>query len=194
MHPPFCTDVEQRRTGTVPEEPEPISEALAPTTAVDVPPESVPDVIGPVPEDIADFDVPPAYGFYSKKRDTEPEQVAELPPVPRDQSTLVATSDPIATYRRRSSILQSSTSPRASVHYQLQSCGNGDGEESYIVPARSRAASIMGGQNQLLRTLATFSIHEKVEPELGKNLLAAATGEAPPSSIPKEFADTDKVA
>ena len=124
------------------------------------------------------------------------------PPVRRDPSTLVATTDPIASYRRRSSVLQPGFSPhghsRASCHIQHQSfpsSGQNDatGEGSYILPARSRATSILGGQSQLLRTLSTFSIHEKLDSTLNKLLAGQKTAaDAPPSSIPREFVNTDK--
>ncbi|GJJ11075.1 hypothetical protein Clacol_005306 [Clathrus columnatus] len=118
-------------------------------------------------------------------------------PLPRlrDQSTLVGSGDPIATYRRRSSILQSTGSPsmqaRSSLyshsqHPSFPSSGQ-EGEVSYVIPARSRAASMLSGQSQLLRTLSTFSIHEKMD-ETGKLLPPEPTGaDAPPSSIPREF-------
>ena len=52
---------------------------------------------------------------------------------------------------------------------------------------------MMGGQSQLLRTLSTFSIHEKVDSDLSKLLAGQKTAaDAPPSSIPREFVSTDK--
>lgn len=116
------------------------------------------------------------------------------PPLLRDQSGLVGSSDPIATYRRRSSVLQGSSSPNVQArnslysHQSFPSSGQPDGDASYIIPARSRAASILGGQSQLLRTLSTFSIHEKMDEAI--KLLAATGADAPPSSIPQEFAST----
>lgn len=124
------------------------------------------------------------------------------PPVLRDPSTLVATTDPIAPYRRRSSVLQPGFSPHAHARGPSQAqqqsfppSGQNDsaGEGSYILPARSRATSMMGGQSQLLRTLSTFSIHEKVDSSLNQFLAGQkTTADAPPSSIPGEFVSTDK--
>lgn len=120
------------------------------------------------------------------------------PPTLRDQSTLVSSNDPIAAYRRRSSILQATSSPNMqarsslyshSQHQSFPSSGT-DGDVSYIIPARSRAASILGGQSQLLRTLSTFSIHEKMDEAI--KLLVATGADAPPSSIPQEFVSTEK--
>lgn len=116
------------------------------------------------------------------------------PPLLRDQSSLVGSSDPIATYRRRSSVLQGSSSPNMQArnslysHQPFPSSGQPDGDASYIIPARSRAASILGGQSQLLRTLSTFSIHEKMDEAI--KLLVATGADAPPSSIPQEFVST----
>lgn len=128
-----------------------------------------------------------------------PPEPNDLPaPARRDPSTL--TTDPIASYRRRSSVLQPGVSPHAHArgpsqtqHQSFPSSAAYDsvGEASYIMPARSRAASMMGGQ--LLRTLSTFSIHEQVDDVYSKIIATQKTGaDAPPSSIPREFVRTDK--
>ncbi|GJJ11073.1 hypothetical protein Clacol_005304 [Clathrus columnatus] len=124
------------------------------------------------------------------------EPIDGLPlPMLRDQSTLVGSGDPIATYRRRSSVLQLTGSPSMQARSSLYShrrhpsfpSSEQEGEISYVIPARSRAASMLSGQSQLLRTLSTFSIHEKMD-ETGKLLPPEPTGaDAPPSSIPREF-------
>ncbi|KAF8518982.1 kinase-like protein [Hysterangium stoloniferum] len=166
-------------------------------------PEEEERVLPPPQQESIPEDVEPASG--SGAEDKQPDFDDLPPPVRRDQSTLVASTDPIVSYRRRSSILQSSNanSPhmpsRGSGHFSHQSFpsyGQNDStnEGSYIVPARSRAASMLGGgQSQLLRTLSTFSIYEQVDGEAGKLIAARETAaDAPPSSIPQEFVTTDK--
>ncbi|KAF9245243.1 Pkinase-domain-containing protein [Melanogaster broomeanus] len=133
----------------------------------------------------------------------------------------VTPTDPVVTYARRCSILQparqSSTSvynsPVAStVYYPLPTVSDGlpttGGQgipfpsETYVVPARSRAASTTGGDaalHKLLRTLSTVSIHESVEgmpggfagvAHVGKFIVGQESGaDAPPSEMPMEFAD-----
>ncbi|KAF9221333.1 Pkinase-domain-containing protein [Gyrodon lividus] len=130
-------------------------------------------------------------------------------------------TDPVVTYARRSSILpparQSSTSTynsplTSTIQHPLPTMTDGlpttSGHgvafpsETYVVPARSRAASTTGGDislRKLLRTLSTVSIHESVE-GLPDGLAGVApigqfiTGQksdadAPPSEMPMEFAD-----
>lgn len=123
-------------------------------------------------------------------------------------------TDPVVTYARRSSTIPSarqSTSPMAStVQHPLPAaadtstcngiefpCG-----ETYVVPARSRAASATGGDitaRKLLRTLSTVSIHESTE-GLSWDLAGVARirryitdreseAGAPTSEMPLEFAD-----
>lgn len=123
-------------------------------------------------------------------------------------------TDPVMTYARRSSILppaRQSTSPLASTVQQtlpaavdgLPTTSNGIEfpSETYVVPARSRAASTTGGDvaaRTLLRTLSTVSIHESVEglpgglagvARIGRYITDQESGaDAPPSEMPLEFA------
>jgi serine/threonine protein kinase len=128
-------------------------------------------------------------------------------------------TDPVITYARRSSIFQparqSSTSaynsPLAStiqhalptVFDGLPTSGHGVAfpSETYVLPARSRAASTAGGDvglRKLLRTLSTVSIHESVEglpcglagvAPIGQFITdRESEADAPPSEIPIEFA------
>lgn len=123
-------------------------------------------------------------------------------------------TDPVITYARRSIILppaRQSTSPLAStVQQTLPAAVDGHPttsngiefpSETYVVPARSRAASTTGGDTavcRLLRTLSTVSIHESVEGLPGCLAGVAPMGwyitdreseaDAPPSEMPLEFA------
>lgn len=113
-------------------------------------------------------------------------------------------TDPVVTYARRSSILpagRQSTSPLGSTAQHAPSAvvdGPGNGiefpSETYVVPARSRAASTTGGDitvRKLLRTLSTVSIHESVEGlpgAIGRYLTdRESEADAPPSEMPLEF-------
>ncbi|KAG9312973.1 kinase-like protein [Chiua virens] len=121
-------------------------------------------------------------------------------------------TDPVVTYARRSSILppaRQSTSPHpATVHpgpvvEGISATTNGIEfpSETYVVPARSRAASTTGGDitvRKLLRTLSTVSIHESVEglPGLAGVALigrfitdreSESEADAPPSEMPLDF-------
>jgi len=193
---------EEIRPEVVPEEPEPAEEEPTPIPTENIP-EEPPTVEGlPMSEEIL-HEAITSTTVLTEEPELLPStaEIDGLPlPRPRDQSTLVSASDPIAAYRRRSSILQSSVSPNTVRGSTMQhqtfptTAGNDSaGEGSYIVPARSRAASIMSGQSQLLRTLSTFSIHEKMEPEIIKQFVGIApTAEAPPSSMPLEFVTSNK--
>lgn len=117
-------------------------------------------------------------------------------------------TDPVVTYARRSSILppcRQSTSPLGSTASTAQHApsavvdGPGNGiefpSETYVVPARSRAASTTGGDitvRKLLRTLSTVSIHESVEGlpgAIGRYITGRESeADAPPSEMPLEFA------
>lgn len=118
-------------------------------------------------------------------------------------------TDPVISYARRSSILppaRQSISPMASTVQQalpaavdgLPTTSNGIEfpSETYVVPARSRAASTTGGDTavrKLLRTLSTVSIHESVEglpgvlPIGGCITDRGSEADAPPSEMPLEF-------
>ena len=139
---------------------------------------------------------------------------------PEYASHQVATpADPVVTYARRSSILQPSrrgssyTSPLPSSHVPTFTEGpthaepgsTGPGSvtfpsQGYVVPARSRTASTVGGEytRKLLRTLSTVSIHESAEglpgglaeiAPIGKYIMERRETEAdaPPSEMPREF-------
>ncbi|TFK32778.1 kinase-like domain-containing protein [Crucibulum laeve] len=130
------------------------------------------------------------------------------------------TADPVVTYARRSSIMQPSrqgstyNSPLPSAHLpafiegvistEPQSLGPGTvafPSQGYVVPARSRTGSTVGGvevTRKLLRTLSTVSIHESVEglagglaglAPIGKFIVEKQTTEAdaPPSEMPRDF-------
>lgn len=159
-----------------------------------------------------------------ESRDSIATLAAPLPAIPEQP---VTPTDPLIQYARRSSMMgpsrQASTysSPLVSTHQQLPSYtegpahaepgsvhGTGGGiafptygrTESYIVPARSRTASMAGGEvsRKLLRTLSTVSIHESIDglpgglagvAEIGKYITGnhATEADAPPSEIPGDF-------
>ncbi|KIK99800.1 hypothetical protein PAXRUDRAFT_433002 [Paxillus rubicundulus Ve08.2h10] len=162
----------------------------------------------------------------SLPRVNSPEQEREavdtlVPPTTASEFLRSTTpTDPVVTYARRSSILQparqSSTSaynsPLAStIQHALptvfdglpttSSHGVAFPSETYVLPARSRAASTAGGDvslRKLLRTLSTVSIHESVEglpcglagvAPIGQFITdQESEADAPPSEIPIEFA------
>lgn len=123
-------------------------------------------------------------------------------------------TDPVVTYARRSSLIppaRQSTSPMAStVQHPLPGVVDGlpttsNGIEfpsdTYVVPARSRAASTAGGDitlRKVLRTLSTVSIHESLErlpgglvgvAPIGRYITDQESGaDAPTSEMPLEFA------
>jgi mitogen-activated protein kinase 7 len=152
-----------------------------------------------------------------KQEVTEGEVKSMSPAHPSQQ---VATpTDPVVTYARRSSILQPSrrgssyTSPLPSSHIPTFTEGpthaepgsTGPGSvafpsQGYVVPARSRTASSVGGEytRKLLRTLSTVSIHESAEglagglaeiAPIGKYIMdrRETEADAPPSEMPREF-------
>ncbi|KAL1686434.1 kinase-like protein, partial [Schizophyllum commune] len=96
------------------------------------------------------------------------------PGVVARRRTRSATTDPVVSYARRSSILQ----PRQSSMYGTQFPAAIEGlpstseltgiafpSQGYVVPARSRTGSTVGGEpytRKLLRTLSTVSIHERL--------------------------------
>lgn len=124
-------------------------------------------------------------------------------------------TDPVITYARRSSIMQPSrrgsyTSPLPSSHVPTFAEGAEPGlvgsgsvafpSQGYVVPARSRTASTVGGEytRKLLRTLSTVSIHESAEglpgglaeiAPIGKYIMdrRETEADAPPSEMPREF-------
>lgn len=137
------------------------------------------------------------------------------PPTITPSETFHATepTDPVVTYARRSSIIppgRQSTSPMASTVHPLPATVDGPPmtsnviefpSETYVVPARSRAASTTGGDitaRKLLRTLSTVSIHESAEGLPGGLAGVALIGryitdreseaDAPTSEMPLEFA------
>ncbi|KAF8141631.1 Pkinase-domain-containing protein [Boletus edulis] len=141
----------------------------------------------------------------------EKDRVQTSPSLSPVQSTITAPetfhatepTDPVVTYARRSSTIppgRQSTSPIASTVQHpppatvdgLPTACNGiefPSGETYVVPARSRAASTAGGDitvRKLLRTLSTVSIHESVEGLPGA--LADPEADAPTSEMPIEFA------
>ena len=138
------------------------------------------------------------------------------PPTITGSETFHATepTDPVVTYARRSSLIppaRQSTSPLAStVQHPLPTAVDGlpttsnwieFPSETYVVPARSRAASTTGGDitlRKVLRTLSTVSIHESVEglpgglagvAPIGRYITDRETeADAPTSEMPLEFA------
>ncbi|KAJ8521579.1 hypothetical protein ONZ45_g1744 [Pleurotus djamor] len=141
-----------------------------------------------------------------------PTQTRALPITPR--------MDPVVTYGRRSSIMQPSrqgstfNSPLSNTQHlpsvmdgpmhaepgSLPTGGIVFPTQGYVVPARSRTASMAGGEvtRKLLRTLSTVSIHERAEglagglaqiAPIGKYIVdREATGaDAPPSEVPRDF-------
>jgi mitogen-activated protein kinase 7 len=138
---------------------------------------------------------------------------------PEHFQQLATPTDPVVTYARRSSILQPSrrgstyTSPVSSSHVPTFTQGPTNAEpgqvgpgsvvfpsQGYVVPARSRTASTVGGEytRKLLRTLSTVSIHESAEglpgglgeiAPIGKYIMdrRETEADAPPSEMPREF-------
>ena len=125
-------------------------------------------------------------------------------------------TDPVVMYARRSSILQPSrqnstyNSPVPPAQNLPSFIGDAQTIQSepsglifpaqgYIVPARSRTASTVGGDitRKLLHTLSTVSIHESGEnfagglagiAPMGKFIMAGRTeADAPPSEMPRDF-------
>ncbi|TFK26179.1 Pkinase-domain-containing protein [Coprinopsis marcescibilis] len=129
-------------------------------------------------------------------------------------------TDPVVTYARRSSILQPSrqgsvyNSPIA--HHYMPTFIEGQAstdphasevgtiafptQPGYVVPARSRTGSTVGGSEigrRLLRTLSTVSIHETGQGRaggladiapIGKYIVGGQTeADAPPSEMPRDF-------
>jgi len=135
------------------------------------------------------------------------------PPTITASETFHATepTDPVVTYARRSSTIppgRQSTSPMTStVQHPLPATVDGlptacngiefPSGDTYVVPARSRAASTAGGDitvRKLLRTLSTVSIHESVEGLPGALAVGRyitdqqSEADAPTSEMPIEFA------
>lgn len=122
----------------------------------------------------------------------------------------ISANDPVISYARRSSILQSSaySSPQIT-HQKLPSFTESPqpapgsivfpSQQGYVLPARSRTGSTAGGEvtRKLLRTLSTVSIHESSEglagglaqiAPIGKFIVERETGaDAPASEMPREF-------
>lgn len=198
--------VERREARVVPDSPE-IPSATAELTAE--------------PETVADAGLSDA--------NEQPHGVSRIvsPTMSEGQVRPLTPTDPVVQYARRSSIMgisrQNSTtsSPMVPRHQPLPSYTEGSVHaepgsssgvvfptygrtESYILPARSRTASMVGGEasRKLLRTLSTVSIHESIEglpgglesvSELGKYIMGKQTAgaDAPPSEMPKEFGFED---
>lgn len=172
------------------------------------------DKLPPVEEDVPAGTIP----FPSSGR-ASPSPAGASVPLPRQQPASARTKsnvDPYEVYARRSSIL-ASASPQAIAGNLLPSAGPKDAQSadgqpqtaaSYIVPARSRAASAAdstisaGGLSghgtfprTILRTLSTLSVNDSgaagaAAVTLGrikddKDDITAA--DAPPSSMPLEF-------
>lgn len=123
-------------------------------------------------------------------------------PLPRN---IIRSTDPFATYRRRTSLLSTTSAFRfTSINAPETALGSGstDGHQravsaaGYFTPARSRASSTAGdGVRPLLRALSTVSIHDAIPGGLaalgltqaGKNKDEVTAADAPPSSLPVEF-------
>ena len=155
-------------------------------------------------------------GGDSGREDQGESETSIAPLYPDYLRSTTAPADPVVTYARRSSILQPSrqgstyNSPIVSSHQHLPTyTENSPGlaptavafpTQGYIVPARSRTASMAGGEvtRKLLRTLSTVSIHESAEglagglgdiAPIGKFIVNRQTtgADAPPSEIPRDF-------
>lgn len=147
-----------------------------------------------------------------------------LPSTSVEHARTGTATDPLIAYARRSTInghsRQNSAfpSPVMHTHQQLPSYSEGPialepgtnfvafptrgRTDSYIIPARSRTASMAGGElpRNLLRTLSTVSIHESIDglpgglagvAEIGKYIVGGkqTTGaDAPASEMPRDFA------
>lgn len=159
----------------------------------------------------------------SRKLEAAKAEIERRPSMSPDLLRHLPTSDPVTTYARRSSILQPSR--RGSTYnspvppsQQLPSFVEGyvsadpsklepalaPGSvvfptQGYVVPARSRTGSTVGGEvtRKLLRTLSTVSIHESVEglagglagiAPIGKYITEGRSeADAPPSEMPRDF-------
>ncbi|KAF9530353.1 kinase-like domain-containing protein [Crepidotus variabilis] len=163
---------------------------------------------------------PPTEATRKEAEDTLPDTLPSLSPGVHRRSVTTPT-DPVTNYgiTRRSSILQPSlqgstyNSPLVSNYVPTFVDGSnisdklGQGTipfptQSYVVPARSRTGSTVGGEatRKLLRTLSTVSIHESGQglpgglagiAPIGKFINQANTdADAPPSEVPKDFGIT----
>lgn len=149
--------------------------------------------------------------------DVLPDTMPSISPETHHRRSLVTPTDPVVTYARRSSILQPSrqgstySSPLPSAHVPVFVEGSSTGDnktlsgmvpfptQGYVVPARSRTGSTVGGEmtRKILRTLSTVSIHEHSEglagglagiAPIGKYITEVNTeADAPPSEGPKDF-------
>lgn len=157
----------------------------------------------------------------------KPQPIEETPVINHEmsRSTSIA-ADPVMTYARRTSILgpnsgtstptrrpgiPSFTDPRDGGYFTEDPATYGHGKhrntiafptETYVVPARSRAGSVYGGETlsgvsrRLLRTLSTLSIHESGEGLAGGLADIAPIGkyivereDEPASVLPREFGE-----
>jgi len=159
----------------------------------------------------------------SRRLEAAKAEIERRPSMSPDLLRYLPTSDPVTTYARRSSILQPSrrgstyNSPvPSSQHLPSFVEGYVSAEPSklepalapgsvvfpsqgYVVPARSRTGSTVGGEvtRKLLRTLSTVSIHESVEglagglagiAPIGKYITEGRSeADAPPSEMPRDF-------
>ncbi|KDR80506.1 hypothetical protein GALMADRAFT_135654 [Galerina marginata CBS 339.88] len=148
--------------------------------------------------------------------DVLPDNMPSISPETYHRRSVTTPTDPVVTYARRSSILQPSRQgstynsplPASFVPSFAEGANNADklGQgtvafptQGYVVPARSRTGSTVGGEmtRKLLRTLSTVSIHESVEglagglagiAPIGKYITEVNTeADAPPSEVPKDF-------
>ncbi|KAF9269016.1 Pkinase-domain-containing protein [Marasmius fiardii PR-910] len=162
---------------------------------------------------------------------SKPDDNLAPPRISEPERRPLTPTDPVVSYARRSSILQprqgstSYTTPFPSTSHHVSSyseggvgLGGASGDlgtrtgsvgtiafpsrgEGYIVPARSRTGSTVGGEvatRRLLRTLSTVSIYESGEglaggladiAPIGKYIVDRQTtgADAPPSEMPREF-------
>lgn len=148
--------------------------------------------------------------------DVLPDIMPSLSPEISHRRSVTTPTDPVVTYARRSSILQPSRQgstynspvPGAFVSAFIEGSSTAEKPpqggipfptQGYVVPARSRTGSTVGGEipRRLLRTLSTVSIHESAEGHAGGLAGIAPIGkfitevnteaDAPPSEVPKDF-------
>ncbi|KAF8963409.1 kinase-like domain-containing protein [Flammula alnicola] len=153
--------------------------------------------------------------------DVLPEFIPSISPETHHRRSITTPTDPVFTYKRRSSILQPSRQgstynsplPSAYVPAFVEGASTSDklGQgmipfptQGYVVPARSRTGSTTGGEitRKLLRTLSTVSIHEHSEglagglagiAPIGKYITEVNTeADAPPSEVPRDFGITSE--
>lgn len=207
---------------TIPEvevQAEPQTSVTTTTAVVDNPPPVEPATTETVIEGLTTVEEPlKKQDIVVVEENQDPRQM--LSPSPEMYRPITTPTDPLINYARRSSIMQPSrqgstyNSPIPPSHnpsfIASPEAISGQGSsivfptQGYVVPARSRTGSTVGGEvtRKLLRTLSTVSIHESVERlagglagigPIGKFIVDPETeADAPPSEMPRDFRVVDE--